>query len=40
MTFKYYVQDAAGEIVTSYDRKAEAVAHAERIGGKWFKARY
>lgn len=37
MTF--WVYDAQGEIVTNYARKADAVAHAARIGGTWKKGR-
>lgn len=38
-TTVFWVYDAAGEIVTYYARKADAVAHASRIGGTWRRGR-
>ena len=39
-TMTFWVWDAQGKYVTKYDRKAPAVAHAERIGGTWTRQRY
>lgn len=35
----FWVWDAAGNAVTQYARKADAVKHAARIGGTWNKGR-
>lgn len=35
----FWVYDAAGEIVTHYARKADAVKHASQIGGSWRRGR-
>lgn len=39
-TVVFWVYDKDGEIVTSYPHKADAVAHAQRIGGTWRRGRY
>lgn len=39
-TYMYVVTDAAGAVVATYRNQRDTEAHAERIGGKWSKARY
>ncbi len=39
MTYRYYVWTADFRYAADYATKAEAMAHAERIGGTWKKQR-
>jgi len=38
-TTVFWVYAVQGEMVTIYPRKADAVAHAARIGGVWRRGR-